>query len=196
MHTFLEFVFADLNPQKNQWTHIPRKGLEASQHLPPENIDTELFKLLDKTYHYIGGHVDFAKPSDLPANHTIWYATDTDGDKKPDAVEFGKSTPYGTKWTGLASDGSPAAKTAMLDRMATHLKTKGNYCEMSDAILHVMLTRYGVPSVDDKKKVEQIINKPIEWLGVHPEGKYPEHKGFYRRSLGGSMHLKMLCGKI
>lgn len=192
----IEFKFADLKPRTGQWTKIPVEKLKQAQHQPPENIDTELFDLLDKSYAYIGGHVDFQKPSDIPANHTIWYAIDTDGDKEPEALKFAKSTPYGTKWTGGATDGSPEGKAAYISDTVRALKTKGNFCEMSDAIMHIMITRHSVPCVSNQKDVERIIGKSVRWIGAHPEGKYPGWNGFYVRSLGGADHMKILLGTV
>lgn len=140
------------------------------------------------------GHVDFKKPSDIPANHTIWYAVDVDGDKDPDAVKFGKQTSHGTKWTGGATDGSPAAKQAYLDNTVQRLKSRGNYGEVSDAIMHILITRYQVPCVDSKERVERILGKKVQWIGAHPEGKYPGWNGFYIRDLGGSPHMKIMLG--
>jgi hypothetical protein len=191
-----EFTFADLHPKTGQWMKIPVEKLKQAQHAPPTNIDTELFDLLDTSYAYIGGHVDFQRPSDLPANHTLWYAVDTDGDKAPEALKFAKSTPYGTKWTGGATDGSAAGKAAYISDTVKSLKTKGNYCEMSDAIMHIMITRYQVPCVSTQKDVERIIGKSVRWLGAHPEGKYPGYTGFYARTLGGAEHVKICLGTL
>ena len=198
MKSFRAFLtetdFADLKPTKGQWTSIPTSLLRKAQTEPPRNIDHELYDLLDKSYSYIGGHVDFKKPSDIPANHTIWYAVDVDGDKDPDAVKFGKQTSHGTKWTGGATDGSPAAKQAYLDNTVQRLKSRGNYGEVSDAIMHILITRYQVPCVDSKERVERILGKKVQWIGAHPEGKYPGWNGFYIRDLGGSPHMKIMLG--
>jgi len=199
MKSFQEFLaelsFADLRPRTGEWKSVPLHVLQKAQREPAPNIDTELFDLLDKSYSYIGGHVDFRKPSDIPANHTIWYAVDVDGDKAPDAVKFGKKTPYGLKWTGGATDGSPEAKQKYIQNTVDALKTPGNYCEMSDAIMHIMITRYQVPCVDDEAEVRKIIGKPLRWIGAHPQGKYPGYNGFYERELGGEKHVKILLGE-
>jgi hypothetical protein len=189
-----EFNFADLHPQTGQWTSIPTSVLKHAQHEPHVNIDDELYDLLAKSYAYIDGHVDFKQPSDLPANHTIWYAMDIDGNKTPDVLKFGKQTAHGIKWTGGASDGSPAAKQKYVDTTVTALKTPGNYAEMSDAIMHIMITRYHIPCVSSEAEVEQIIGKDVRWIGAHPDGKYPGYNGFYERTLGGAKHLKILLG--
>lgn len=190
-----EFTFGDLHPKPGTWTKIPVQDLTKAQHQAPVNIDTELFDLLAKSYAYIGGHVDFKKPSDLPANHQIWYAIDVDGDEVPDAVKFAKDTPYGRKWTGGATNGTLAAKQAYIDLNVRTLMTPGNYCEMSDAIMHIMITRYHVPYVASQAEVEKIIGKKVRWIGPHPDGKYPGYDGFYERELAGDLHMKILLGK-
>jgi hypothetical protein len=190
-----EFQFADLHPKPGQWERIPTTVLQHAQHEPAPNIDTELFDLLDKSYAYIGGHVDFQRPSDIPANHTIWYGIDIDGDAHPEGVKFGKPTPFGTKWTGGATDGSPLAKQRYITDTVKLLNTPGNYCEMSDAIMHIMVTRYRVSCVQTQAQVEKILGKPVEWVGAHPSGKYPGYQGFYTRTLGGQPHLKILLGR-
>jgi hypothetical protein len=190
-----EFRFADLHPRPGEWKHIPVNQLRRSQKEPPINIDTELFDLLAASYSYVGGHIDFKKPSDIPANHTIWYAVDVDGDKTPDATLIGKASSYGTKWTGLATNGTPAAKSAYLSMFIQELRTQGNYCEVSGAIAHVLLTRYNLPYVANQAEVEQVLGKKVKWLGEHPEKKYIGYHGFYERDLGGSVHMKILMGR-
>lgn len=197
MLKFAQFIteadFADLKPHPGKWEKVPVPMLTKAQHEPAPNIDTELFDLLHKSYAYIGGHVDFQKPSDIPSNHTIWYAVDVDGDKVPNALKFGKQTVFGTKWTGGATDGSPAAKQQYIDNTVKALRTPGNYCEMSDAIFHIMATRYHIPCVTDHAEVEHILGKPVKWIGPHPDHKYPGY-AFYVRDLGGAPHMKSLLG--
>jgi hypothetical protein len=191
----LEKSFADYHPHLGQWTALPVSDLVHAQHEPPSNIDTELFDLLNKSYAYIGGHVDFHSASDLPANHTIWYAIDVDGDTVPDAVKFGKQTPFGMKWTGGATNGTPVAKQAYITNTVEMLTTPGNYIEASDAIAHILMTRYRIPFVHTQTEVERIIGKAVRWIGAHPEQKYPGYTGFYVRSLAGQDHMKILLGR-
>ena len=199
MKSYKEFInetsFADLNPRKGTWERVPVSMMKKAQREPPENIDTELFDLIATSYSYIGGHVDFQKPSDIPANHTIWYAVDTDGDGAPDALKFAKQTPHGTKWTGGATDGSLEAISEYIHNTVDALMTPGNYCEMSDKIMHIMITRYKVPCVQSQDEVENILGKKVKWIGSHPDGKYRNYNGFYVRSLGGQDHMKILLGK-
>lgn len=190
-----ETDFADLHPEPDQWTQIPVGMLKHAEHEPPVNIDDQLYNILAKSYAYVGGHVDFKKPSDLPANHTIWYAVDTNYDKKPDAVKFGKTSPFGIKWTGGGSTGAPEAKQQYVNAVVNSLRTPGNYGEVSDAIAHILITRHNIQCVDNQHDVEKVIGKTVKWIGPHPGGQYPGYKGFYERELGGETHLKILLGK-
>ena len=100
----------------------------------------------------------------------------------------------------VGHDGSPAAIQKYLEVSAEKL-TSGAIGEMSGKIAHIMITRYGVPSVQTKEEVESLLGKPVEWLGKHPEEKYanrygPEHEGWYTRIIGGKPHLKILLGGV
>lgn len=173
---------------------MPTDMIRQAHDEPGTNIDDELFDLISATYGAIGGYPDFITPAHLPANHSIWYATDVDADTEPDAVGWGKDTRFGTKWTGLANDGTPAAKSTAIAELVGKLRTPGNYAELSKAIMHIMIVRYNVPCIDDPALVQRIIGKPIEWIGPHPEGLYPSHPGFYRRDIFGETHMKILLG--
>lgn len=198
MKTFAQFIaelqFADLKPRQNRWMEIPITDIHRAKHTPSPNLDDELFDLIQSSYAYVGGYPDFKRAEDLPANHTVWYGIDVDGDTTPDALSFGKETPQGFKWTGLANDGTPAAKRKSVDQLVQALKRPGNYGEFSDAIMHILITRYQVPVVDKETLVQRILKKPILWVGKHPQGQYPGYAGFYRRRLFGEDHLKIMLG--
>ncbi len=66
---------------------------------------------------------------------------------------------------------------------------------MSGKAAHVMITRHDVPVVTSQADVEKVLGKKVKWIGPHPEEKYPEHPGWYIRSLGGEEHMKILLGK-
>lgn len=190
-----EKVFADYEAPKNKWIDIPTGDFEHD----PENVDLtdEIYGLINTAYSKIGGHFDFKKASDVPADHDEWIAADVDGDPDPDAVRFGKKTPHGVKLTGSGHDGSRGGKIAYLEKTAELLYEPGYYAEMSKAIAHIMITRYGVPFVGDSETVQKVLgsNKPIKWLGDHPEEKYSEYNGWYRRAVSGHEgELKIMLG--
>ena len=178
--------------KKKKWFDVPTSKLGKN-----DDISQDIFDLITKTYASIGGYVDFKSPDDLPSDFTNWIINDVDTDDDVDIVRFGKKGPGGNKMAGSASDGSPAAKKIMLNKTAKLLNTKGNYGEMSDAMAHVMITRHSVPFVGDEKIVRKLLpGKDIEWVGKHPDGKYPKHDGWYYRKLTGvaGRKLKIMLG--
>lgn len=188
-----EKKFSDFNVGKNKWFDIPVGDIKTD----PENVDItdELFALIQKSYAPIGGHVDFQKPEDLPSNHTHWTAIDVDADPEPDALRVGKKKSGGLKMTAGASDGSPEGKKAYVEKSAELLNIPGNYGELSGAIAHIMITRYNVSFVNNPEDVQKLLGKEIEWVGEHPSGKYPNHPGWYIRTLGKEKHMKIMMGK-
>lgn len=192
-HFVKEKKFSDYNPNKGDWVDIPLGDISND----PENIDItdELYALIEPSYAPIGGHIDFQKPADLPSNHTHWTAVDVDGDPEPDAVRVGKQKTGGLKMTAGASDGTTAGKKAYVAKTGELLDTPGNYGELSGAIAHVMITRANAPYVDNPEDVQKILGKKVEWIGEHPNGKYPQHPGWYARVLGGKKHMKIMMGK-
>ena len=189
-----EKVFADYSGgEKNKWIDLPANELTND----PENIDVtdEIYDMIKKSYADIGGNVDIQSVSDMPSDYNKWTAVDVDDDPEPDAVRGGKTKPAGIKMTVGATDGGSEGKAAYKEKTAELLNMAGNYGELSDAIAHVMIKYYNVPFVDSKEDVIKVLGKEIEWIGPHPEGKYPNHPGWYKRKLGGEVHMKILLGK-
>ena len=199
MKTFKQFIlektFSDLNPKKGDWLQIPNNEFD------PE-LSAELFDLIDKSYSYVGGHVNYRKPEDIPLGKDkddpgtiVWYGLDFDEDPEADVVNISKKTKFGLKSVGGATDGSKESKSQYVKNLVDKLDTPGNYAEVSDAIMHILLTRYGVESIDNQEDVEKILGKKVKWVGKHPIGNYPGHEGFYIRTIGGEEHMKIMLGK-
>ena len=190
--------FATLKPKpnKNKWVEIDNKDLQE----PGSELNANLYDMIDKSYSKIGGHKNYNSPKDIPYGKdgddtkVIWWAIDTDQDPEADAVKWVRITPHGFKSLGGASDGGPEAKQAYLNISAEQLNTPGYYGEASDAIAHVLITRYKVPFVNDEKRVETVLGKKVEWVGENPNGKYPGYNGWYNRMLGGKIHMKIMLG--
>ena len=177
--------------KKRKWTNLPTNILGKNN-----DVTKDIYDMIVKSYGPIGGYPDFKKPSDLPSDSTNWIAVDTDKEPDFDAVRFSKPGPGGQKMTGSATDGSDAAKKMLINKTAKMLETKGNYAEMSGAIAHIMITRKGVPYVADEESARKLLpGKDIEWVGKHPDGKYPGYDGWYYRMLGGKKHIKIMLGK-
>jgi hypothetical protein len=178
--------------KKRKWATVPLDDLGKSN-----DVTKDIYDIITKTYAPIGGYVDFSKPGDLPSDFTDWIINDIDDDPEVDAVRFAKKGPGGTKFAGSATDGTAAAKKIMLNKTAKMLKQKGNYGEVSDAIAHVLLTRYDIPVVTDEEQVKKLLpGKKVKWIGENPNGKYPGVVGWYERVLtGAGKHMKIMVGK-
>lgn len=181
--------FACLVKRKNRWIQVTPAQLEKNP-----KIADELFELIQTAYAPIGGHLKFRKASDVKANATmIVTAVDIDADPQADVVQVDKKKPAGRKSVAMGHDGTRAAKDAAIEHKSRILRARGNYAEMSGKIAHIMIKR-GIPAVKDPRVVADVLGKPIEWVGAHPEGKYPDHPGWYYRTIGGKRTLKVLLG--
>jgi len=192
-----EKKWEDYNAEKNSWIDVSVEDIAAAarQRGGEINLADEFYKLIDNAYANIGGHFDFQSAGDLPGDHNEWLAMDIDHDPDPDVLRVAKTSNHGSKMSVAGHDGTRAAIDAYVSKSAQLLNTSGYYAEMSKAIAHVMLTRHNVPYVSKQEHVEKILGKPVQWLGDHPEGKYPEHKGWYMRKIGGvHMDMKIMLG--
>ena len=186
-----EKKYADFSKGKGQWTDMQKSDLETQ-----DNVDLtyELYDLISTAYSTIGGNFDYKSPEDLPGKADIWTAVDVDGDEAPDALRIGKTKPYGKKLTASGHDGTEAGKNAYVQKTADMLNTRGYYAEMSKGIAHLMIKYHQVPFVADEETVRKVLGKEIEWLGQHPEGKYPDYNGWYVRDISGNKELKIMLG--
>lgn len=189
-----EKKFSDLKVPKNKWVEIPPTDIKKEPN--QDSFADEFYSMIKNSYAGIGGHAEFSKPEDLPGNYTDWLSVDVDADPDADALRVSKKTPFGNKLTLGASDGSAEGKKAYIEKTADLLQTQGNYAEMSDAIAHVMTTKFHVAYVEDPKVVQAILGKEkqIKWVGQRPDGKYPEYKGWYIRKIGSDDHMKIMLG--
>jgi len=172
-----------------KWVELSKSDLNNNKVLAQE-----LFDLVDLAYKPIGGHVNITSPSDIVNNASFWVAADIDSDPEADVVKLAKKKPYGLKSVGMGHDGAKASKDFVIAKSGVSLKTKGFYAEMSGAIAHVLLKYHGAPSVNNHADVEKVLGKTVEWIGAHPDGKYPKHPGWYRRKIAGKSHMKILLG--
>ena len=186
-----EKKFADFSKGKGQWTDLNKSDLENS-----ENIDLtyELYDLIATAYSAIGGNFDYKSPEDIPGKADDWTAVDVDGDETPDALRVGKKKPAGTKLTASGHDGTKPGRDAYVAKTAEMLHMTGYYAEMSKGIAHLMIKYYQVPYVEDEARVRKVLGKELEWLGPHPEGKYPDYNGWYVRDISGHRELKIMLG--
>ncbi len=170
-------TFNDLYHKKNKWVDI--KGLEKKL------LAQNLFDLVDNAYRSIGGHFEIKSPEDLE-NFQFIKAEDLDHDPDADTMSMYKKTHSGVKFVGAGQDGSSEAKKDLLDNTAKEMFRKGFYAEVSDKLAEILLNKYHVPYVDNKEEVEQILRKPVKWIG----------DGWYERNISGvGNHKKILVGR-
>ena len=190
MKSFKRFVQEEIALPNRKFVKIPTNVLGQNN-----DITKDIFDMIDKTYKNIGGYPDFKKSTDLPDNHTDWYAADVDKDPDADITTFGKSKAGNFKLTGAASDGSEPAKAFLINKLGKLMKTSGNYAEASDALAHVLITRKKVPYVADTESIQKLLpGKSFPFIGEHPDGKYPGSNGWYTRNIAGKELLKIILG--
>jgi hypothetical protein len=200
VRTFAQFLaelrFRDLpGAPTGQWIPIPPNALTKARREPPPNLDTELFDLIQKSYGYAGGYPDFPDASDLPGNHSVWWAADFNLDGDPDVVLFGKRNAVGLKLTGMATDGSRRAKMELLTRLLSGLHNPGTYAEVSHGVLNALTRDRNLPVVTDPDVVQRVLgDKPITWIGADPEGR-DIPPGFYQRNIAGRLVTKLMIGR-
>lgn len=149
----------------NKWLELPASALcLAFADDADESLHTRLFALIEQSYRGLGGYVDFTCPSDIPGSHDTWLLLDTNGDGLPEAVLFGKRKQFGTKWTGVATNGTHTAKAETLTKLAQLLKVPGNYAELSGPLERIMLRLGGEP-MDCPAQVFSLLHKPFRWIG-------------------------------
>ena len=188
----LEADFASTPHFKNKW-----KKMTLQQVKKDPQLQEELFELLRKAYAPIGGHIKIKRPTDLVNGEiTLFEVVDIDDNPDADAFIAIKNKPAGLKHVGMGHNGTKDAKKDILNHKAKELQSRGVFAEVSDAIAHVFLTKYDVPTVDSEAEVRKVLKgKDIEWVGAHPSGKYPDHPGWYYRKIAGHRHMKIIVGR-
>ena len=76
MKSFKSFIQEEFKLPNRKFVKIPTNVGQNN------DITKDIFDMIDKTYKNIGGYPDFKKSTDLPDNHTDWYAADVDKDSR------------------------------------------------------------------------------------------------------------------
>ena len=199
-----EKKWADFNAPKGKDVELSPDDFKDDDPNGERDLDDEIFDLIQTAYAEVElepgqyGNAKVRSPADLPGGYTVMQAADIDDDPDPDFFRGGKMRNGRYKLGIVGHDGSKAAIQKYLDQSAEKLKS-GGIAEMSGAIAHIMITRYGVSSVNSKEEVESMLGKPVDWVGRHPEEKravkYGDtHEGWYFRDIAGAAHMKILLG--
>jgi len=195
MNVLLEKTFADMGIPKNKWEDIPAE--EFALHRKETDIDDEVLDLIDTAYAPIGGNLKIRKPEDLPGGYEFFDTVDVDEDPQPDGVIFGSYRNGLLKLGGRGHDGADG-KNPTSQHMFDLLKQPNTFVETSGAPAW-MAFKAGIKAVTDEAKVREILQKPIEWLGKHPDRDFgPDSDGWYYRKIGkgGQKHIKIMMGNV
>jgi len=162
---------------KNKWVVLTKKQKNS--------IATNLFELVKNAYEPIGGHFEIQKIKDIIDNNLYFKAIDVDDDPLADALMIFKKTDFGKKNIAVGQDGTQEAKKALLEKYDKQYHKKGYYTEVSGKLSEILLNKFHVPFINDKKLVEQILGKEVDWLG----------DGWYKRNVSGvGTHEKIMVG--
>ena len=161
-----------------------------------EDLQSQLFDLIQNAYASIGGHVKFKSPRDvMDPELTYWKVADVDEDPEIDVTTFGKNTKYGIKHTGMGHDGDKPNIKSLLKHKSDLLKSSGHYVEVSGPAYKAFVEIGGVPTIDNEEIVRNILlGKELEWNGTHPTDSSKKGEGWYTRTIGGQEHTKIMAG--
>jgi len=168
----------EIDLPKNKWVDLSDEEKKEAK--------DALFKLIDNAYASIGGHPNYNSPDDVvgsegDANYVV---IDLDEDPEIDAVVTFKDKPSGKKYASIGHDGSKAAKSQSINKIATDLKSQGFFIEVSGVLKDIMKAK-GVPQVTDPEVIKQVLKgKAIEI----------DDDGTYQRKIGGELFTKSLFG--
>ena len=164
--------------EKGSWEYLTDK--EKSE------FADEIFALINNAYAPIGGNPNYQSPSDVDGSEgdANYLVIDFDDDDEFDAVVVDKRKSSGVKGAAMGHDGSKPARSLAVNFLATMLKNKGHYIEVSGLLKDILIAK-GVPVVTDKETIQKVMKgKDIEM----------NDDGTYQRYLGGEKHTKTLMG--
>jgi hypothetical protein len=158
---------------KNKYVELDKKdAVEYAQ---------DILDLISTAYSRKGGNLEFKTVDDIKnSDLTYWVLKDLDADPNADVLVGGKKTDHGTKITVMGQDGSPKAKTDVVGRVSSLLKSRGFYAEFDKDLAQKM----GLKHVQDEKTIRQVLNKEITY----------NNDGSYERDIHGHRHTKVLVG--
>jgi len=191
MKTFNEFI-----NEKSGAVYQPKKNIPLvfKPHKNDKELKDEFFNLIQTAYAEIGGNIKVKTPDDVfkDTDWDYWEGEDLHGDKDFDIISFGKKTKYGIKFCGVGHDGEKESKREYLSLRAKSLKEIGNYIEVSGKLAAILIDKYKVPMVTDKKEIETILGKEIKWLGIN---KDLPGDSWYSRKIAREDHEKIMLGR-
>jgi len=146
----------------------------------------DIFDLINTAYAPIGGNVNYKSAADVLGSEADadYEVINIDDDPEPDALSAYKKQPAGNKLAAIGHDGTPEAKSKVINHYADLLKKKGYYLEVSGKLKDILLAK-GAPVVKDPEVIKKVLKgKEIKM----------NDDGTYERVIGGTKHTKTLVG--
>jgi len=160
-------------------------------------IEPDLIDILNKSYSKIGGHHKINGPGSIKKSYDTWMVADVDKDPEPDVAVFGSKRGKNVKLGALATDGGPGAVTYLGKMLKDEVLKNGWWGEVSGSLAMLAFNQLKLEPIEDERLVKHLLSgKDIEWLGEHPDGKFPNTKGWYRRLIDGQPHVKIIVGDV
>lgn len=168
----------EIDLPKNKWVDLSDDEKKEAKEL--------LFKLIDDAYASIGGHPNYNSPEDVVGGEgdAHYVVIDLDEDPEIDAVVTFKDKSAGKKYASIGHDGSKAAKSQSINKIATDLKSQGFFIEVSGVLKDIMKSK-GVPQITDSNVIKAVLKgKDIDL----------NDDGTYQRKIGNKTFTKALFG--
>lgn len=157
--------WARLNLPSNSWVEVSSSSLERDD-------QETLWDLYSLSYGNIGLHI--RSMAELLSKYGVFRLIDVDDDVEADAFIAYKKTPAGNKIALGGTDGTRAAKSALIREMGRLVKQPGWFGEASHRVAEIF-EKAGSSRILDEAVVRKALGaKDITWLG----------DGYYTRSLG------------
>jgi hypothetical protein len=165
-----------------------------------KDVTDDVFQMIQKSYDKIGGHAKIRKPGDIGSTYPVWDLADVDKDPEPDVARLStkSNTTGGLKGGAVATDGSPEAKSYLMNFLSDFYNTPGNWGEVSGAMANILIKKLGFKPVENEETVRKLLgNKEIVWHGdTNPEGSSFGVSGWYSRKIGDHDHVKIIVGNV
>lgn len=191
LRTYEEYTFHDLFP-KNEWMQLSKQDMIE--------LKDSLWVIIDNAYGPLGGHVRIKNAESIinDPDLSFWRAIDIDRDPDADIVIFGRHTDTGYKISGWGHDGEKASKKELMSQLASILKRKGFWIEVSGRPSEILLKQFNCSYVDTYEKIMNLFpGSNINWLSEHPtDPDLKNFKGFYQRVLedGTDTEIEIVLG--
>ena len=156
------------------WTALPRSFWNPISWDDADVDCPEILRcMINQTYAPLGGYIGASTLIEETDVQLVLNIAD------PQALIFGKTTPFGVKWVCAAARTIGARRSALV-KLTELLNTEGNYAELSGALADL-----GFPRVLDPLVAARVLARPV----------LPKEDGRYVRACHGVEVEKVMVGR-